>query len=320
MTGDSPDRRVVLVVGAASRDVVPDDPRGWRLGGAVTFTSLALARFGFDVRALVGADAEAAGAHELGLVRDAGVAVAIAELASGPVFDNVSHLLHATSDRIPLTALPRRWTSGFDALLLVPVADEVGDEWAALAGGEPPPLCAVGMQGFLRHLAAGEPVVPRPPVPSAVLAGAGLAVVSRDDVLVGLTPDSLLDLLAPGATLIWTEGAAGGLVARRDADGEQAPAGRYPAIPSDGVVDPTGAGDVFLAAMLATLLQPSLSAGLEGATTFAAAAASLVVEGLGLLGVPDLAAVLRRAARAPSRASRRPSAASRCGSGRPSQA
>lgn len=40
---------VVLVVGAASRDVVDDDPRGWRLGGAVTFTSLALARLGLEV-------------------------------------------------------------------------------------------------------------------------------------------------------------------------------------------------------------------------------------------------------------------------------
>src|SRR6185503_8503540 len=133
-------------------------------------------------------------------------------------------------------------------------------------------------------------------------------------------PESLLNLLAPDAALVWTDGAAGGRVMRRDAAGGRLPAGPYPAIPSDRVVDPTGAGDVFLAAMLATLLQPSLADGLDGATTFAAAAASLVVEGPGLLGVPDLAAVLRRAARAPSRASRRPSDASRCGRGRPSQA
>src|SRR6185295_20414519 len=37
---------MVLVVGAASRDITPDDPRGWRLGGAATYGSLLLARLG----------------------------------------------------------------------------------------------------------------------------------------------------------------------------------------------------------------------------------------------------------------------------------
>ncbi len=105
MTTESP---VILVVGAASRDVVDDDPRGWRLGGAVTYASLALARLGLEVRALVGADSEAAAAEELDVLRSAGVTLAFADLESGPVFDNVRHLLLSTSDRIPLTAIPRR--------------------------------------------------------------------------------------------------------------------------------------------------------------------------------------------------------------------
>ena len=81
--GRSTDRRVV-VVGAASRDVVDDDPRGWRLGGAVTFARWPWPASGFEVRALVGADAEAAAASELDLLRSAGVAVALAALASRP--------------------------------------------------------------------------------------------------------------------------------------------------------------------------------------------------------------------------------------------
>jgi sugar/nucleoside kinase (ribokinase family) len=91
---------------------------------------------------------------------------------------------------------------------------------------------------------------------------------------------------------------------------------RYPAIPSDRTIDATGAGDVFLAGMLAARLQPSLG----DPMTVAAAVASLSIEGLGLAGVPDLAAVRRRMTRPPSLASRRPSASSRRETGRPSQA
>jgi hypothetical protein len=312
VSSDSP---VVLVVGAASRDVVADDPRGWRLGGAVLYTSLALARLGFQVRALVGADTEAAGARELDVVRSAGVSLALAELASGPVFDNVSHVLHSTADPIPLTALPGRWSSGFRALLLVPVAAEIGDEWAALADGAASPVVALGWQGLLRRLVAGDPVRPRPPVPSPVTRAAGLAVLSREDVAAGTRPEDLLPLLRHGATLAWTEGAVAGLVLEPDAQSGHVTR-RYPAIPSGTIVDPTGAGDVFLAAMLAGRLEPSLG----DPTTLAAAAASLTIEGPGLAGVPDLAAVRRRLTRAPSLASLLPSAPSSRDSGRPSQA
>ncbi|HXG25865.1 MAG TPA: PfkB family carbohydrate kinase [Candidatus Binatia bacterium] len=309
---------VVLVVGAASRDVVADDPRGWRLGGAVMYTSLALARLGFRVRALVGADEEAAASRELAaLAAMEGLALAVAPLPAGPVFDNVAHLLHAESDRIPLTALPRAWTSGNDGLLVVPVADEVGDEWAAIAGPEhapkvatpstgepaprgPAPLVGVGWQGMLRVLRAGELVRPAPPRPSPLLRRADVVVASVDDILPGVSDEALLELLGPTTTLVRTDGANGGDLFEPNGHGGRAAPRRYPAIPTDGIVDPTGAGDVFLASMLAARLSPSLGA----PETVAAAAASLAVEGLGLDGVPDLAAVRRRMTRAPRRASR----------------
>ena len=290
---------VVLVVGAASRDVVDDDPRGWRLGGAVTFTSLALARLGLEVWALMGADREAEGARELDLLRAAGVRLTIAELDSGPVFDNVRHLLLSTADRVPLTALPRRWTSGFDGLLIAPVADEVGPEWAGMTAGSPGAVVGLGWQGLLRILQRGELVRPRAPAASPLLSAAHLVVVSEADVDADVAPEGMHSLLRPEATLVWTEGADGGQVLARD-EQEAVVATRYPAIPSDRVVDPTGAGDVFLAAMLAARLQPALGDPL----TLAAAAASLEVEGPGLEGVPDLAAVRRRMTRPPSLASR----------------
>src|SRR3954453_18960242 len=78
----------VPVVGAASRDLTRDDPRGWRLGGAVTYGALTLAPLGLDGRALIGPDPEAAPAVELDLLREAGVAIQIAPLRRGPVFLN----------------------------------------------------------------------------------------------------------------------------------------------------------------------------------------------------------------------------------------
>lgn len=320
-------RPVVLVVGAASRDLVPEDARSWRLGGAVTYASLALARFGFEVRAVVGADDEAAEAEELDLLRQAGVTMAIARLESGPVFDNVRHMLHAESEPIPVTALPRGWTSGFDGALFVPVAGEVGEAWSALArprrekaaGRQPSPIVGVGWQGFLRVLVAGSPVRPAPPRTSTLLRAARIVVTSREDAAPGTRPEALLELLGPHATLVWTEGLDGGMTLTQPRDGREVDTRRYRAIPSDSVVDPTGAGDVFLAALLAATISPSIAAPYD-ALVFAAAAGSLAVEGPGLHGVPDLAAVRARMTRLPSLARRRPRAVSRRTSGRPSQA
>jgi sugar/nucleoside kinase (ribokinase family) len=306
---------VVLVVGAASRDVTADDPRGWRLGGAVTYGALTLGRLGFRVKALIGADAEAASARELDLLRAAGVVIALARLESGPVFDNVLHQFLAPADRIPVAALPPHWTYELDATLIVPVADEVDEAWAGLPG----PVLAVGWQGLLRDLVPGQVIARRPPARNRLLEAAALVGASREDFDPETAPADLLELLGPGATLAVTDGARGGTLLRNAAGGESALARPYLAIPSDGTVDPTGAGDVFLAAMLGTMVQPALVDGLDDPTTLAAAAASLTIEAPGLLGVPDLADVRRRAARAPSRARRTPSAASSRGNGRPSQ-
>lgn len=310
------DRPSVLVVGAASRDVTTDDPRGWRLGGGVTYGALSLGRLGFRVRALIGVDAQAASARELDLLRAAGVVVALVGLDPGPIFDNAGRRCLQTSARIPFAAIPGHWTAGNDAVLLAPVADEIGEEWADLGT----PTAAVGWQGLLRDLVAGQVIARRRPAESALVRAARLVSASLEDFEPDTLPADLLDLLAPGAVLVLTEADRGGTILRAGDGGAPGLARRYPAIRSDGVVDPTGAGDVFLAAMLGTMVQPSLLEGIDDPTTLAAAAASLTVEGPGLLGVPDLAAVRRRAARAPSRASRSPSEASSRGNGRPSHA
>ena len=76
-------------MGAASRDVVDDDPRGWRLGGGVSYSALAVARLGLPTRAVIGVDREASTASELDLLREAGVDVHLVPLERGPVFVNI---------------------------------------------------------------------------------------------------------------------------------------------------------------------------------------------------------------------------------------
>jgi sugar/nucleoside kinase (ribokinase family) len=78
---------------------------------------------------------------------------------------------------------------------------------------------------------------------------------------------------------------------------------RYPAVPTDKVIDATGAGDVFLAALAAARIEPRLVGGRIGQghdVLLAATAASLVLEGPGLLGVPDRDRVKRRTTAASS--------------------
>ena len=110
--GPPPD---VVVVGAAARDITTDDPRGWRLGGGVSYSALTTARLGLRTGAIVGVDAEAADAHELDLLRDAGVDVRLVRLGNGPVFVNIERpegrlqLVRSRSEPVPVTAVPPGW-------------------------------------------------------------------------------------------------------------------------------------------------------------------------------------------------------------------
>lgn len=300
-----PSPPVVLVVGSASRDLTDEDPRGWRLGGAVTYGALALARLGIPTRALIGADALAATAAELGLLRDDGVEVRIVPLRRGPVFVNDERpegrrqVAVEVSDPIPVSALPPSWVP-LDALLLGPVAAELGPEWSAVAA--PDATVVLGWQGLLRTLEAGKAVERRPPSPSALVRRADLIGVSRTDFPPDLPLLRLEGLVNGLATLVVTDAERGGLVA----EPARAHGGRrwrpYRAIAADRLADATGAGDVFLAALVATWLTPERFGAQanrgDAAVRIAAAAASLSVEGLGLSGVPALAAVLSRATRA----------------------
>jgi sugar/nucleoside kinase (ribokinase family) len=293
-------RPEVVVVGSAARDLTGDDARGWRLGGGVTYSALATGRLGIPTGAVIGVDGPAAQAREIDMIRDAGVDVRLVALARSPVFENVElpagRVQHCAEpgDPVPVSALPPTWRDS-PAWILAPVADELPAGW----GSAPPADAAVAMgwQGILRDLPHGGRVERRAPARSALLDAATFVGVSRHDVDPGTTIGQLLDFLAPTATLVVTRGDDGGVLVQRD--GPDRIAERvYAAIPPATILDPTGAGDVFLATLLCGLTFPDRlerAPGLDGAIRLAAAAASLVVEGPGLDAVPWRADVLRRA-------------------------
>jgi len=296
-------RRVPLVVaaGSASRDVEAADPRGWRLGGGVVYGALALARLGLPVGAVIGVDGPASQAWELDLLRDGGVDVVRVPLRRGPVFTNVEldgarrQYCHEPGEPFDATASPAAWRAA-RGWLFAPVAAELPGPWARVP--RPEALVALGWQGLLRRLEAGQAVHRLAAGRHPLLARADLVGVSRHDLGPSLTFGRVARWVGRdrpgGAELVLTAGAHGGLLMRLGARR----VGRLrllPAIPAGRVLDVTGAGDVFLAALLAVrLCGAGTDARADAGLAVAAAAASLALEGMSVSGVPTLAQVAAR--------------------------
>lgn len=294
----------VVHVGSAARDLTDDDPRGWRLGGGASYSALTTARLGLRTAAVVGVDHLAAEAEELDLLRAAGVELLLVPLDEGPVFRNEETPAGRVQGwptrghALPVPDLPEPWRHSC-AWSLVPVASELGDAWAGVV--QPGAFTSLAWQGLLREQGPDRLTKRRPPGPSALLGVADLVGVSRHDLAPGVRLRSLVDLLPPGARLAVTDGHDGGRLIPISSSGRNR-AKRWNAIAPERLTDPTGAGDVFLAALAGAIVRPDLTAragrrpSLAADLEFAAAAASFVVEAPGLHGVPTREAVLARLA------------------------
>ena len=287
----------VVIVGAATRDLNDDAPRGWLLGGGVTYGALALARLGLRVGVLLGMDDEARTAPELALIRDAGAEIVEVSLRKGPVFRNVEtragrvQTCDGPSDSVPLAALPESWR-GARAFVLAPVASEILDEWADASRGEA--CVAFAWQGILRHLEPGVRVRPREPGPSPLVRRADILAVSRHDIPGHLPIRSIGQWMAPTSELLLTAGLLGGMLLRFE-DHRLVGARAYPSVPSPLEIDATGAGDTMLAGLVAARLAGGHDARTHGHDLrLGAQAASLLVEGPGLNSVPTLGQLRER--------------------------
>jgi sugar/nucleoside kinase (ribokinase family) len=294
----------IVHVGSACRDLTDDDERGWRLGGGASYSALTTARLGLRTAAVIGVDEPASTALELDLLRDAGVELLLVGLAEGPMFRNQEtpagriQWWPVHGQPLPVPGLPPAWWSA-RAWSLVPVASELNEAWAAaIPHGA---FADLAWQGLLRRQGPTGLTEQLPPTPSALLDIASVVGVSRQELPADVPAAAIARALRPGTRLAMTDGYHGGDLVTVLAD-HTVHSERWAAVRPDRVVDPTGAGDVFLAALVAAMVRPDLTLGASTRTVeaveFAATAASFVVEAPGLLGVPERAAVLDRLDRA----------------------
>ena len=296
----------VVHVGSASRDLTPDDPRGWRLGGGVTYAALTTARLGLRTAAVIGVDEAAADADELDLLRDAGRRPPARPARRGARLREPRDAGRARPDlsrgragRSGRPVVPASWLER--AGLVARPGRRRGRRRAGRRSSRPAAYVALGWQGMLRELVPGRQVdATRARRRPRCSRRADLVGVSHHDVAAGTSLADLAAFLHPGPTC------SSPRAPRAAAASGSAPTGRtgtvrYRPTATDRETDPTGAGDTFLAALLASVLRPAIVGRARARRSpdlrFAAAAGSLVVEDVGLAGVPDRAAVLVRRAR-----------------------
>lgn len=271
-----------LAIGHITRDLLPGGAS--TPGGTALFAALVAARLGLAAAVL------SAGAPAHTPAAPLGVALTLAPAApASSTFENRygaagrSQWLHAVAPPVDLSALPAAWR-GAPIVHLGPVAHECDP---AMAAAFPGALVLATPQGWMR--AWDEPLpapirrVPWRPEP-ALLGALGLLVMSVEDVD---GDERLVAGYAAGCRLVaLTRGAAG---ATLFVDGAPHHVPALPAVESD----PTGAGDVFAAALAIRLRETGDPL---AAARFASAAAACVVEGQGTRAIPGRAQVLARLA------------------------
>ena len=288
----------LLLIGHASRDQLPDG--GWRLGGTVTYAAAAAMRLGLRPAVVTSGPRELIAALEAALP---GVPLAVVPAQSATTFENVydaqgsrRQYLRGRAAALGVEDVPEAWR-GVRMVLLAPLAREVDP---ALAAAIPAALVAATPQGWLRRWDADGRVYPGAlERADELLPHLSALILSRDDLLpppgtsaapgMPATSDEADRIIASWARIVplvaVTRGAAGALLYERGTG----PAA-YPGHPAR-EVDPTGAGDVFAAALLVALAE-----GREpgAAVDFANRVAALSIEHEGSAGIPTRAELAAR--------------------------
>ncbi len=235
-----------LLIGHMTADITPD---GGRIrGGTVSYAAPVAKAFGHRVGLLTSAAPEDALLRPLAAVAD--VALRVADATT--TFENrylpegrVQHVHHRAA---PLTPewLPVGWLDA-PRVHLAPLINEVDPAFAALFDEA---VVMLTPQGYMRRTDDTGRVHFRRWLDSDMLRAVDLLVLSREDI--APAPDLESAFAASVAHCIVTDGAKGGTYYHRGDPHA------YDAIQVT-ETDPTGAGDVFAAALLAGLSQKSLT-------------------------------------------------------------
>jgi len=253
------------------------------LGGAVTYAALQARKLGWEAAVLTAAGPDFEPARDL-----PGVDVFARAGAATTRFTNLyepggerRQVLSARAGPIDLAVLPDAWRDP-DVLLLGPVAGEVAAGTAAAFAAE---VVGAGAQGWLRAFDADGTVSACDwPDPGADLAGVHVLLLSEHDLKDAGERARTFLTYVPIVAL--TRGWEGSRLFTRDGVQD------VPTLPRE-EVDPTGAGDVFAAALLVGYHE---TGDVAEAAAFAACAASCAVEGVGASSLGDRAEIERRLA------------------------
>lgn len=253
------------------------------LGGAVTYAALQARKLGWEAAVLTAAGPDFEPARDL-----PGVDVFARTGAATTRFTNLyepggerRQVLSARAGPIDLAVLPDAWRDP-DVLLLGPVAGEVAAGTAAAFAAE---VVGAGAQGWLRAFDADGTVSACDwPDPGADLAGVHVLLLSEHDLKDAGERARTFLTYVPIVAL--TRGWEGSRLFTRDGVQD------VPTLPRE-EVDPTGAGDVFAAALLVGYHE---TGDVAEAAAFAACAASCAVEGVGASSLGDRAEIERRLA------------------------
>jgi sugar/nucleoside kinase (ribokinase family) len=276
-----------LVVGHLVLDKVAG---GYRLGGTAAYASLTAHRLGLRTAILTRA---AADLDLSSLPPD----IEVHRLPSPQttVFENIysgghrTQYVWARADAIAAADVPPELSEA-RVVLLGPLVGEVEGE---VAGCFPRSPVGISPQGWLRTFAADgrvgqlSPRQWRPSAEGGLLRHSRALFVSEEDLPPAETEETLARWAAQVPILFFTLGYRG---ARLSWNGRWQDVPAFPARE----VDPTGAGDVFAAAFLARYLETD---DVVQASLFAAAAAAVSVEAVGIAGIPSRAQVEERLGR-----------------------
>lgn len=273
----------LLLIGHIAHDRTPHGPQ---LGGTVAYAALTAAALGLRVAVVTSArpgDPVLAGLD--------GIALHVVPAESSTIFVN-TYTPAGRQQRVEGQArvlgygdIPPAWRAA-PTVLLGLIAAELDD--TLTPERFPQALVGLAPQGWMRAWDAAGCVTPIPwaSAPS-YLPAAGLTVLSEEDI--GRSDALEREYAALASRLVVTRAERGATLYTRGTRRDAATRQDFPALPIDAARHPTGAGDVFTAALLAALhRQPGAwEAAMPAALRAAIAVAGVFVEQCPDPGVPS---------------------------------
>jgi 1D-myo-inositol 3-kinase len=256
-----------LVVGHIVKDIYPGS---WRLGGAAAYATVCAQRLGLTAAAVTACAPDLSPAEAIPQIQWHVVAsISTTTFENRTVGGKREQQVLDLGTPIGPGHLPGAWLDA-PIVLLAPVLGDVDPDMGRLFPESS--LVGLGAQGWLRRLESGRVFPGRVDPEDEWLVG-DVVFASVEDLE---DPDEAAAWQARVPIVVLTRGAGGCTV--------WSGSGRHD-IPAFGAreVDATGAGDVFAAAFLVRLRETGDAL---DAARFASAAASLLVQGVGIDSVP----------------------------------